>query len=117
MDVYLVQHAEAKPEQEDQARPLSDRGREEIQRVSRHARALGLSESPMPRGGDGWNLLDEGENFSHHKGVIFTLPLTGILVKKTWSAFFGLGRRFGFLVSSALGSPAERCKRQPAPES
>lgn len=42
MDVYLVQHAEAKPEQEDPTRPLTDRGREEIQRVARHAAAIGL---------------------------------------------------------------------------
>ena len=42
MDVYLVQHAEAKPEQEDPARPLTDRGREEIRLVARHAAAIGL---------------------------------------------------------------------------
>ncbi len=42
MQVYLVQHGEAKAETEDPARPLSDRGREEVQRVARHAAALGL---------------------------------------------------------------------------
>lgn len=33
MFVYLMQHGEAKPEQEDPARPLSDRGRDAVQRV------------------------------------------------------------------------------------
>lgn len=42
MEVYLVQHGEAKPETEDPARPLTERGRQEVQRVGRHAAALGL---------------------------------------------------------------------------
>src|SRR3989475_4039548 len=37
MDCYLVQHGEAKPEQEDPARPLSDRGRREVERVAQAA--------------------------------------------------------------------------------
>jgi phosphohistidine phosphatase len=40
--LHLVQHGEAKPEAEDLARPLSDRGREEVERVARHAASLGL---------------------------------------------------------------------------
>ena len=42
MVLYLVQHAEAKPEQEDPARPLSDRGVQEISRVARHLSTLCL---------------------------------------------------------------------------
>lgn len=42
MEAYLVQHGEAKPEAEDPARPLTDRGREEVRRVAQHAAALGL---------------------------------------------------------------------------
>lgn len=42
MQVYLVQHGEAKPEAQDPTRPLTDRGREEVQRVAQHAAALGL---------------------------------------------------------------------------
>ena len=42
MQVFLVQHGEAKPETEDPARPLSDRGREEVQQVARRAAALRL---------------------------------------------------------------------------
>src|SRR2546422_11445957 len=37
MDRYLVQHGEAKPEQEDPARPLTDRGRHEVERVAQAA--------------------------------------------------------------------------------
>lgn len=43
MQVYLVQHGEAKAEAEDPTRPLTDRGRTEVQRVARHAALLGLS--------------------------------------------------------------------------
>ncbi len=42
MRVFLVQHGEATPEVENPARPLTDRGREEVRRVARHAAALGL---------------------------------------------------------------------------
>ena len=42
MQIYLVQHGEAKAEVEDPARPLTDRGREEVQRVARLAALLGL---------------------------------------------------------------------------
>jgi phosphohistidine phosphatase len=38
MEIYLVQHAEAKSEEEDAQRPLSDKGKEESERV---AEALG----------------------------------------------------------------------------
>jgi phosphohistidine phosphatase len=42
MDVYLMQHGEARPESEDPQRPLTDRGRQEVERVARHAGSLGL---------------------------------------------------------------------------
>ena len=42
MDIYLVQHGEAKAETEDPARPLSERGREEVERVGRHGAAVHL---------------------------------------------------------------------------
>lgn len=51
MDVYLVQHAEAKPEHEDPARPLTDRGREEVQQVARHAAKIGLNVSEIRHSG------------------------------------------------------------------
>lgn len=42
MQVYLVQHGEAKAEAEDPARPLTDRGREEVRWVARHAALISL---------------------------------------------------------------------------
>ncbi|MFQ5911384.1 MAG: phosphohistidine phosphatase SixA [Thermoplasmata archaeon] len=42
MQCYLVRHGEAKSEREDPARPLSDRGREEVTRVARHMGTMGL---------------------------------------------------------------------------
>lgn len=51
MHLYLVQHGEAKPETEDPARPLTDRGREEVERVARHAVALGLDVAEIRHSG------------------------------------------------------------------
>ena len=42
MDLYLMQHGEAKAESEDPARPLTERGRQEVERVARHAARLPL---------------------------------------------------------------------------
>jgi phosphohistidine phosphatase len=42
MDLYLVQHGEAKAESEDPARPLTERGRQEVERVAGAAGRLGL---------------------------------------------------------------------------
>ncbi|HSB72042.1 MAG TPA: phosphohistidine phosphatase SixA [Candidatus Methylomirabilis sp.] len=42
MTLYLVQHGEAMPEAEDPARPLSGRGREQVERVGRHGAAVRL---------------------------------------------------------------------------
>jgi phosphohistidine phosphatase len=42
MEVYLVRHGQAKAETMDPAQPLSERGREEVERVARHAAARGL---------------------------------------------------------------------------
>jgi phosphohistidine phosphatase len=43
-DLYLMQHGEAMAESEDIARPLTERGRHEVERVARHAarRRLGI---------------------------------------------------------------------------
>ena len=42
MELYLVQHGEAVSEQEDPARPLSARGRREVEAVARAAARIGL---------------------------------------------------------------------------
>ncbi len=42
IQLYLMQHGEARPEQEDPARPLTDRGRAEVERIARAAARLDL---------------------------------------------------------------------------
>lgn len=42
MEVYLVQHGEAKPESEDSKRPLTDKGRAEVEYVASYIVGLGL---------------------------------------------------------------------------
>lgn len=42
MECYLVRHGEAKSGIEDLARPLTERGREEVTRVARHVGTLGF---------------------------------------------------------------------------
>jgi len=40
MEVYLVQHGESKPESEDPQRPLTDKGRAEVESVARYISSL-----------------------------------------------------------------------------
>jgi phosphohistidine phosphatase len=42
MDLYLMQHGEATAETEDPARPLTDAGREAVERVAARAQAAGV---------------------------------------------------------------------------
>jgi phosphohistidine phosphatase len=42
LDVYLIQHAESKPKEEDPARPLTDRGRKSVENVGAHLVRLGV---------------------------------------------------------------------------
>jgi phosphohistidine phosphatase len=42
VDLYLMQHGEAKPEHEDPERPLTDRGREDVESVAAIASRLAL---------------------------------------------------------------------------
>lgn len=51
MELYLVQHGEAKPEKEEPARPLTDRGREEVHRIGRHAARLSLQVAEIRHSG------------------------------------------------------------------
>ena len=43
MDIYLIQHAQAKSSEEDPARPLSEEGIANIERIAAHAKRLGLT--------------------------------------------------------------------------
>lgn len=47
MKVYLIQHGEAKPESEDPDRSLTDRGREEVWLIARHAADIGVNVSKI----------------------------------------------------------------------
>jgi phosphohistidine phosphatase len=51
MELYLVQHGEAKSKAEDPQRPLTDRGREEVQRVAAFAAGAGLEISQVRHSG------------------------------------------------------------------
>jgi phosphohistidine phosphatase len=42
MEIYLVQHGESKSEIEDPERPLTDKGKVEVESVARHVAALGI---------------------------------------------------------------------------
>ncbi len=65
MNLYLVQHGEAKPEAEDPARPLSERGREEVERVARHAASLHLRVAEI-RHSDKLRARQTAEIFARH---------------------------------------------------
>src|SRR2546428_4370090 len=52
MDCYLVQHGEAKPEREDPARPLTDRGRREVERVAEGAQRSGVEIAEVVHSGE-----------------------------------------------------------------
>jgi len=51
MEVYLVQHGEAKPESEDPERPLTDKGRAEVESVARYVAGLGIEVSRILHSG------------------------------------------------------------------
>ena len=51
MEVYLVQHGEAKPEPEDPERPLTDKGRAEVESVARYVAGLGVEVSRILHSG------------------------------------------------------------------
>lgn len=43
MRLYLIQHGEAKTEEEDPSRPLTDKGKREVEKVARAVRRLGVN--------------------------------------------------------------------------
>jgi phosphohistidine phosphatase len=51
MELYLVQHGEAKSKAEDPQRPLTERGREEVQRVAAFAAKASLKVSQVRHSG------------------------------------------------------------------
>lgn len=51
MNIYLVQHAEAKPEEVDPNRPLSERGRQDVEQVAAVAGRLGVEVNQIRHSG------------------------------------------------------------------
>lgn len=51
MEVYLVQHGESKPESEDPERPLTDKGRGEVESVARYIAERGAKVSQILHSG------------------------------------------------------------------
>lgn len=72
MTLYLVQHGEAKSETEDPARPLSEGGRQAVERVGRHAAALRLLVAEIRHSGK-LRARQTAEIFARH-----LLPLRGV---------------------------------------
>ena len=78
MEVYLVQHGEAKPESEDPERPLTARGRSEAESVARNAAASGIQVTRILHSGKTRarqtaeilaDHLAPAEGVSEHKGL------------------------------------------------
>ena len=65
MNMYLAQHGEAASEAEDPARPLNQRGREDVERVARHAATLGLRIAEI-RHSDKLRARQTAEIFARH---------------------------------------------------
>ena len=51
MKLYLVQHGEAKSEHEDPARPLSEKGRKDVEKIAEFLKPLGLRVSKILHSG------------------------------------------------------------------
>ena len=79
MKVYLVQHGEAKPKSVDPTRPLTERGRQEAQRVAAFAERLGLEVRQIRHSGKTraeQTAAILGEALSPPDGVVTTSGLT-----------------------------------------
>ena len=78
MELYLVQHGEAKPEEDDPERPLTDRGRETVQQTAAFAAKARLQVSQIRHSGkcraqQTAEIL--GEKLSPERGVVATSGL------------------------------------------
>ena len=68
MEVYLVQHGESKSEAEDPTRPLTDRGREEVDAVARYVATLGIAVAQVFHSGK-LRAKQTAELFAQHLAV------------------------------------------------
>lgn len=76
MEVYLVQHGEAKPESEDPERPLTGKGRAEVESVARHVAGLGVTVARILHSGR-LRAKQTAEIFAQH-----LVPPEGVLEQK-----------------------------------
>ena len=77
MEVYLVQHGEAKPESEDPQRSLTDRGREDVLAVARHAANIGLKVSQILHS-DRLRAKQTAEIFARHLSISEIKEMKGL---------------------------------------
>jgi phosphohistidine phosphatase len=73
MELYLVQHGEAKPESEDPERPLTDRGTEAVRRIAAWAARIGVQVGQIRHSGKRraeQTAALMGERLNPPKGVI-----------------------------------------------
>lgn len=68
MEVYLVQHGESKSEAEDPMRPLTDRGREEVDAVARYVANVGIEVAQVFHSGK-LRAKQTAELFAQHLAV------------------------------------------------
>ncbi|MCD6409121.1 MAG: phosphohistidine phosphatase SixA [Candidatus Verstraetearchaeota archaeon] len=88
MKLYLVQHGEAKREEEDPARPLTDRGREEAEKMAAYAARIGVRVERIVHSGK-LRALQTAEIMARHlkpvKGVEKADTLEPLADPKVWA--------------------------------
>ncbi len=89
MEVYLVQHGDAKLEEEDPERPLSDKGKEETERVAEALGKVGIRAKHIMHSGK-LRAKQTAEIFAKHVGpsevrdMLGLKPMDNPLVAKTF---------------------------------
>ncbi|MCI0503309.1 phosphohistidine phosphatase SixA [Candidatus Micrarchaeota archaeon] len=89
MEFYLIQHADAKPEEEDPERPLSDKGKEEAERVAEALGKVGIRAKHIMHSGK-LRAQQTAEIFAKHFGPSEVREMLGLkpndnpLVAKTF---------------------------------
>jgi phosphohistidine phosphatase len=68
LEVYLIQHAEAKPKEADPEQPLTDDGRCAIEKVAEHVSRLGIAFGEIYHSGKLWS-LQTASFLADHLGV------------------------------------------------
>lgn len=77
MEIYLVQHAEAKSEQEDPERPLTGKGMKEAERIAETLEKVGVKAKHIMHSGK-LRAKQTAEIFAKHLGTIETREMLGL---------------------------------------